>query len=92
MKRKELVFVLHRITCNDLTNPQNRVTQFINSSEVRSVLDISFNHNPQYGDNAEVVILYEKEVPEPENKGTAESAEAKSPQSFKKRPKPGPLR
>lgn len=92
MKKKEVAFTLLRVTGNELTNPQNRVTQFLNSSEAGAVLDISFNHNPQLGDLCEVTILYEKEVAESENNGGAEWAKTTPSQTFKRRPKPGPLR
>jgi len=92
MKKREYAFILHRISGTELTNPQNKVTQFLNSSEVNTVVNITSNHNPQFGDTFEVTILYEKEVPEPENEHTPQSGETKSSQSFKKRPRPGPLR
>jgi len=91
-KRKEYGFVVLSVANNQLMVPDNKVSQFLNSGEVRSVLSVTSSYNPQFGADREVTVLYEKEPPKTEGKDDAESREQGYALPFKKRRKPDPLR
>lgn len=77
---------------NSLTNPENPVTEFLNSEVVRSVISIQVSNHPQVPATCQVHVLYERRSPNDEDGDVLESRAARSAQTFKKRRKPDPLR
>jgi hypothetical protein len=94
MEKSDVVFVLLQAPISQLQNPNNPITQHINESQVKSILDLQFfQGHPQAGMHQTLFVglLYERALPEEQQPREPKKESRKGP-AFQKRPKPLPLR
>ena len=94
MENTDRAFVLLQVPISQLQNPNNSVTQYINDTKVKSILDLQFfQGHPQSGMHQSLFVglLYERALPEKQQPREPKRESGKGP-AFQKRPKPLPLR